>query len=113
MQLAYKVLLSSCKVPFRTVASSAISRAVADAASGDVKSATETILTAISLIKQSRVAQDDRCRVLVVSLQVRSLITSSYFLICFLASLFVGEDIALICLQAVGLFVLNKLCIKS
>lgn len=53
----------------RTVASSAISRAVADAASGDVKSATETILTAISLIKQSRVAQDDRCRVLVVSLQ--------------------------------------------
>ncbi|XGW28847.1 hypothetical protein V3C99_008555 [Haemonchus contortus] len=53
----------------RTVASSAISRAVADAAGGDVKSATETILTAISLIKQSRVAQDDRCRVLVVSLQ--------------------------------------------
>ncbi|WKY05667.1 hypothetical protein Q1695_006120 [Nippostrongylus brasiliensis] len=53
----------------RTVASSAISRAVADAASGDVKSATETILTAISLIKQSRVAQDDRCRVLVASLQ--------------------------------------------
>ncbi|KAK6023836.1 hypothetical protein OSTOST_10367, partial [Ostertagia ostertagi] len=53
----------------RTVASSAISRAVADAAGGDVKSATETILTAISLIKQSRVAQDDRCRVLVASLQ--------------------------------------------
>ncbi|VDO62560.1 unnamed protein product [Haemonchus placei] len=56
----------------RTVASSAISRAVADAAGGDVKSATETILTAISLIKQSRVAQDDRCRVLVVSLQSKA-----------------------------------------
>ncbi|VDM55982.1 unnamed protein product [Angiostrongylus costaricensis] len=53
----------------RTVASSAISRAVADAAGGDVKSATETILTAISLIKQSRVAHDDRCRLLVASLQ--------------------------------------------
>uniref|UniRef100_A0A0K0DGK0 Cleavage and polyadenylation specificity factor subunit 6 n=1 Tax=Angiostrongylus cantonensis TaxID=6313 RepID=A0A0K0DGK0_ANGCA len=58
---------------FRTVASSAISRAVADAAGGDVKSATETILTAISLIKQSRVAHDDRCRLLVASLQVSRL----------------------------------------
>ncbi|PIO68290.1 hypothetical protein TELCIR_09928 [Teladorsagia circumcincta] len=61
----------------RTVASSAISRAVADAAGGDVKSATETILTAISLIKQSRVAQDDRCRVLVASLQVTIILSRS------------------------------------
>lgn len=62
--------LIECSCGFRTVASSAISRAVADAAGGDVKSATETILTAISLIKQSRVAHDDRCRLLVASLQV-------------------------------------------
>lgn len=54
----------------RTVSSSAISRAVADAASGDARSAVETLLTAISLIKQSRVAHDDRCRMLIASLQV-------------------------------------------
>ncbi|PAV62064.1 hypothetical protein WR25_11523 isoform A [Diploscapter pachys] len=53
----------------RTVSSSAISRAVADAASGDARSAVETLLTAISLIKQSRVAHDDRCRMLIASLQ--------------------------------------------
>lgn len=53
----------------RTVSSSAISRAVADAAAGETKAAIETLLTAISLIKQSRVAQDDRCRLLIGSLQ--------------------------------------------
>uniref|UniRef100_A0AC34GMD8 Uncharacterized protein n=1 Tax=Panagrolaimus sp. ES5 TaxID=591445 RepID=A0AC34GMD8_9BILA len=41
------------------VSSSAISRAVSDAATGDYRSAIETLLTAISLIKQSRVAKHD------------------------------------------------------
>ncbi|CAD6195464.1 unnamed protein product [Caenorhabditis auriculariae] len=53
----------------RTVASSAISRAVADASSGDIKSATETLLMAIDLIKSSRASHDDRCRLLVNSLE--------------------------------------------
>lgn len=57
----------------RTVSSSAISRAVSDAAAGDYASAIETLVTAISLIRQSRVAADHRCRVLITSLQVRSL----------------------------------------
>ena len=54
----------------RTVSSSAIGRAVSDAAAGDFTSAIETLVTAISLIRQSRVANDDRCKVLVASLQV-------------------------------------------
>uniref|UniRef100_A0A914WVP3 RRM domain-containing protein n=2 Tax=Plectus sambesii TaxID=2011161 RepID=A0A914WVP3_9BILA len=54
----------------RTVSSSAISRAVSDAAAGDYASAIETLVTAISLIRQSRVANDDRCKVLITSLQV-------------------------------------------
>ncbi len=54
----------------RTVSSSAISRAVTDAAAGDFASAIETLVTAISLIRQSRVANDDRCKVLITSLQV-------------------------------------------
>jgi cleavage and polyadenylation specificity factor subunit 6/7 len=53
----------------RTVSSSAIGRAVSDAAAGDFSSAIETLVTAISLIRQSRVAHDDRCKVLVASLQ--------------------------------------------
>jgi cleavage and polyadenylation specificity factor subunit 6/7 len=53
----------------RTVSSSAIARAVQDAASGEFGSAIETLVTAISLIKQSKVAGDDRCRILVTSLQ--------------------------------------------
>ena len=53
----------------RTVSSSAIARAVQDAASGEFASAIETLVTAISLIKQSKVAGDDRCRILVHSLQ--------------------------------------------
>ncbi|KAH7725419.1 Protein CFIM-2 b [Aphelenchoides avenae] len=53
----------------RTVSSSALTRAVSDAAAGDFSSAIETLVTAISLIRQSRVANDDRCRVLIASLQ--------------------------------------------
>ena len=73
----------------RTVSSSAIARAVNDAATGnrtvdlmtlirfnltqfvagDYGSAIETLVTAISLIKQSKVAHDERCKILVSSLQ--------------------------------------------
>ena len=53
----------------RTVSSSAIARAVQDAESNDYASAIETLVTAISLIKQSKVAHDDRCRILISSLQ--------------------------------------------
>lgn len=53
----------------QTVSSSAIHRAVSDAASGDYPSAIETLVTAISLIRQSRVAHDDRCKLLVNTLQ--------------------------------------------
>ncbi|KAF8560935.1 hypothetical protein P879_01917 [Paragonimus westermani] len=53
----------------KTVSSSAINRAVQDAAGGDYASAIETLVTAISLIKQSKIASDDRCRILINSLQ--------------------------------------------
>ncbi|XP_065158656.1 cleavage and polyadenylation specificity factor subunit 6 isoform X2 [Atheta coriaria] len=53
----------------RTVSSSAIARAVSDAAAGEYASAIETLVTAISLIKQSKVANDDRCKILITSLQ--------------------------------------------
>ncbi|VDL94232.1 unnamed protein product [Schistocephalus solidus] len=53
----------------KTVSSSAINRAVQDAASGDYASAIETLVTAISLIKQSKIANDDRCKILINSLQ--------------------------------------------
>lgn len=53
----------------RTVSSSAITRAVSDAAANDYASAIETLVTAISLIKQSAVANDERCKVLIASLQ--------------------------------------------
>lgn len=53
----------------KTVSSSAISRAVQDASSGDYGSAIETLVTAVSLIKQSKIANDDRCRILISSLQ--------------------------------------------
>uniref|UniRef100_F1L937 Cleavage and polyadenylation specificity factor subunit 6 n=2 Tax=Ascaris suum TaxID=6253 RepID=F1L937_ASCSU len=53
----------------RTVSSSAITRAVSDAAANDYASAIETLVTAISLIRQSRVSNDDRCKVLISSLQ--------------------------------------------
>lgn len=51
------------------MSTSAISRAVTDAAKGDFPSAIETLVTAISLIKQSRVGKDDRSKILVTSLQ--------------------------------------------
>ncbi|KAF7638609.1 RRM domain-containing protein [Meloidogyne graminicola] len=54
----------------QTVSSSAIHRAVSDAAGGDYASAIETLVTAISLIRQSRVAHDDRCKLLINTLQV-------------------------------------------
>uniref|UniRef100_A0A915P888 RRM domain-containing protein n=1 Tax=Meloidogyne floridensis TaxID=298350 RepID=A0A915P888_9BILA len=53
----------------QTVSSSAIHRAVSDAAGGDYASAIETLVTAISLIRQSRVAHDDRCKLLINTLQ--------------------------------------------
>jgi len=40
-----------------------------DAANGEFASAIETLVTAISLIKQSKVAADDRCKILISSLQ--------------------------------------------
>ena len=40
-----------------------------DAANGEFASAIETLVTAISLIKQSKVANDDRCKILISSLQ--------------------------------------------
>jgi cleavage and polyadenylation specificity factor subunit 6/7 len=36
---------------------------------GEFASAIETLVTAISLIKQSRIANDDRCKILISSLQ--------------------------------------------
>uniref|UniRef100_G1QFW1 Cleavage and polyadenylation specificity factor subunit 6 n=1 Tax=Myotis lucifugus TaxID=59463 RepID=G1QFW1_MYOLU len=53
----------------RAVSSSAISRAVSDASTGDYGSAIEALVTAISLIKQSKVSADDRCKFLISSLQ--------------------------------------------
>ena len=38
---------------------------------GEYAGAIETLVTAISLIKQSKVAHDDRCKILISSLQVR------------------------------------------
>lgn len=64
----------------RTVSSSAITRAVSDAAANDYASAIETLVTAISLIRQSRVAHDERCKVLISSLQdtLNGIETKSY-----------------------------------
>ncbi|VDM33498.1 unnamed protein product [Hydatigera taeniaeformis] len=53
----------------KTVSSTAINRAVADAACGNYPRAIETLVTAISLIKQSKIANDDRCKILINSLQ--------------------------------------------
>ena len=41
-----------------------------DASCNEYGSAIETLVTAISLIKQSKVANDDRCKILISSLQV-------------------------------------------
>lgn len=53
----------------KTVSSSAINKSVQDARAGDYASAIETLVTAISLIKQSKIANDDRCKILISSLQ--------------------------------------------
>ncbi|NWX94375.1 CPSF7 factor, partial [Nothoprocta pentlandii] len=53
----------------RAISSSAISKAVSGASAGDYSDAIETLLTAIAVIKQSRVANDERCRVLLSSLK--------------------------------------------
>ncbi|XP_071344723.1 cleavage and polyadenylation specificity factor subunit 7-like [Trachinotus anak] len=53
----------------RAVASSAISKAVSGATAGDLRVAMETLLTAIAIIKQSRVYGDERCQALVTSLK--------------------------------------------
>ena len=72
----------------RTVSSSAIARAVQDAAAGEYASAIETLVTAISLIKQSKVAGDDRCKILISSLQdtLHGIENKSYgarFVVCY------------------------------
>uniref|UniRef100_A0A8C6GSY4 CPSF6/7 RSLD domain-containing protein n=1 Tax=Mus spicilegus TaxID=10103 RepID=A0A8C6GSY4_MUSSI len=53
----------------RAISSSSISKAVSGASAGDYSDAIETLLTAIAVIKQSRVANDERCRVLISSLK--------------------------------------------
>jgi len=53
----------------RAVSSTAMTRAVADASAGDYSGAVDTLLTAISLLKQSKLAGDDRTRVLIGSLK--------------------------------------------
>ncbi|XP_062823510.1 cleavage and polyadenylation specificity factor subunit 7 isoform X1 [Anolis carolinensis] len=53
----------------RAISSSAISKAVSGASAGDYSDAIETLLTAIAVIKQSRVSNDERCRVLISSLK--------------------------------------------
>ncbi|XP_015257458.1 PREDICTED: cleavage and polyadenylation specificity factor subunit 7 [Cyprinodon variegatus] len=53
----------------RAIASSAITKAVSGAASGDVHMAMETLITAISIIKESRVYEDEYCQALVTSLK--------------------------------------------
>ncbi|TMS39762.1 hypothetical protein L596_006243 [Steinernema carpocapsae] len=64
----------------RTVASSAVTRAVQDATSGDYQSAIETMMTAMNLIRASRAANDERCKALVNSLQdtLQGLETKAY-----------------------------------
>ncbi|KAI6217460.1 RRM domain-containing protein [Aphelenchoides fujianensis] len=53
----------------RTVSSSAISRAMSDAAGGDVNSAIDTLQMAMQLIRQSRVGHTDACKALIGTLQ--------------------------------------------
>ncbi|XP_047437380.1 cleavage and polyadenylation specificity factor subunit 7-like [Mugil cephalus] len=53
----------------RAITSSAITKAVSGATSGDMGVAMETLLTAIAIIKQSRVYGDERCQALVTSLK--------------------------------------------
>ncbi|VDN97874.1 unnamed protein product [Rodentolepis nana] len=53
----------------RTVASTAINRALQDTAVGNHSRAIETLVTAIALIGQSKIANDDRCKMLINSLK--------------------------------------------
>jgi cleavage and polyadenylation specificity factor subunit 6/7 len=53
----------------KTVSSSAITRAMNDAAAGDISSAISTLNTAISLIRQSKISGDDACRGLIRTLE--------------------------------------------
>nr|XP_057934309.1 cleavage and polyadenylation specificity factor subunit 7-like isoform X2 [Doryrhamphus excisus] len=53
----------------RAVASSAITKAVTGATTGDLRVAMETLLTAIAIIKQSSIYRDERCQALVTSLK--------------------------------------------
>jgi len=53
----------------KIVCSTAISNAVQDASAGEFARSIETLVTAISLIKQSKIANDDRCKILISSLQ--------------------------------------------
>lgn len=53
----------------RAVTSTAITKAVTSATAGDLQIATETLLTAIAIIKQSRVYEDECCQALVTSLK--------------------------------------------
>ncbi|XP_029979414.1 cleavage and polyadenylation specificity factor subunit 7-like isoform X2 [Sphaeramia orbicularis] len=53
----------------QAIASGAITKAMSGATTGDLRVAMETLLTAIAIIKQSRVYRDDRCQALVTSLK--------------------------------------------
>ncbi|KAM4720676.1 cleavage and polyadenylation specificity factor subunit 7 isoform 2-T4 [Rhinophrynus dorsalis] len=53
----------------RAISRSALSNAVCGATSGDYTNSIKTLETAIAVIKESRVASDDRCRVLLTSLR--------------------------------------------
>lgn len=53
----------------KAITSSAITKAVSGATAGDMRVAMETLLTAIAIIKQSRVYADERCQALVTSLK--------------------------------------------
>jgi hypothetical protein len=53
----------------KNISTSAISRAVHDASIGQYGVAIETLVTAMSLIKQSRIANDDNCKLLLNNLQ--------------------------------------------
>ncbi|XP_062868767.1 cleavage and polyadenylation specificity factor subunit 7-like isoform X2 [Trichomycterus rosablanca] len=53
----------------RTVASSAIKKAMSEATSGEISLAVETLLTAMAVIRQSRVYTDERCHALIESLK--------------------------------------------
>lgn len=53
----------------RKISSTAIARAVSETASGDFRSAIDTLQTALALIRDSQTADDDRCRIIISSLQ--------------------------------------------